>query len=425
MSHGTVTSQSKRADNIFELEHDKQEECVQYRWWQKNYISSVWRKKDPKKKRKALVRKNGTYRMFVIGLGEHKSKFFSDIYITVIDLRWPYLIAILFIIYLVIFISFAVFWWLMAYNNGDFDNLKNSEHEFCLRGVKSFRDAVMFSMETQTTIGYGFAYPNAHCVFTVPLTFLQVVIGLFLETLMLGSIFVKIAQPKNRARTILFSNHAVVNQENGKLVLQVRVGDLRRSHLVDSSISGMMIDSYSTKEGSSYPLYQFNCEFSCGKMANQMFLMFPVIVKHVIDENSPLYSIDPENLMSQKFEIVLYLTGTVESTGEMCQARTSYLSNEILWGYRFARMEEFNTKQGQWHVDFKGFNNVVRCHDESHSARELDARRSILEPSHSADIHNKQTFRTESLHNVTHSMTSNVIQTAPSSEQTDETESIV
>lgn len=49
----------------------------------------------------------------------------------------------------------------------------------------------------------------------------QVVVGLFLQTFMLGAIFVKIARPKYRANTILFSDKAVVNQEDGKLVLQV------------------------------------------------------------------------------------------------------------------------------------------------------------------------------------------------------------
>lgn len=53
----------------------------------------------------------------------------------------------------------------------------------------------------------------------------QVVIGFFLETLMLGFIFVKVARPKYRAQTLLFSKHAVICLENGEPCLQVSPGE--------------------------------------------------------------------------------------------------------------------------------------------------------------------------------------------------------
>ena len=56
----------------------------------------------------------------------------------------------------------------------------------------------------------------------------QVVTGFMLETLLLGFIFVKVARPKYRAQTILFSKQAVVCIENGILCLQVNnTRDLR------------------------------------------------------------------------------------------------------------------------------------------------------------------------------------------------------
>ncbi|CAG5114652.1 unnamed protein product, partial [Candidula unifasciata] len=206
-----------------------------------------------------------------------------------------------------------------------------------------------------------------------------VTLGFLMETFMLGLIFVKIARPKYRANTILFSRHAVVNQENGKLVLQVRVGDLRQSHLVDTSIAGMLIRRHSTEEGAYYPLYQFNCEFSANGMADRVFLLWPIILTHVIDKGSPFYDIRPADLSSEKFEIVLYLSGTVESTGEMCQARTSYLPKEILWGHRFERIEEYDIGHRRWHIDFAGFNDVVYTQNIRHSAKDLDAFREVEE----------------------------------------------
>jgi len=347
------------------------------RWWNRLGdkccgLSALCTSEDPEQKRKALVKKDGGYRTYAAGLSEHKRKYLADIYITLIDLEWRYALAVLFNVFFVTFMVFAVFWWLMANNNGDFDNLDNPNHDFCLLGVKSFPGAILFSIETQTTIGYGMAYPNADCGATLPLIYMQVVLGFFLETCMLGFIFVKIARPKYRANTIIFSKNAVINQENGQLVLQIRLGDLRHSHLVDSVISGMVVRRRATEEGAYYPLYQFNCEFTANGMGDRIFLLWPLLLTHVIDKDSPLYDMRPAEISSEKFEIILFLTGTVESTGELCQARTSYLPKEILWGHRFERIEEYDIGHSRWHVDFSGFNDVVYCQNIRHSAKELD-----------------------------------------------------
>ncbi|KAI8783025.1 ATP-sensitive inward rectifier potassium channel 1 [Biomphalaria glabrata] len=337
------------------------------------FIRNYFHKEDPEDKRKSLVKKNGSYRVYMAGLNQHKRRYLADLYVTLIDLEWRYAMAVVFNVFLVSFLLFAVFWWLMAYNNGDFDNLNNPNHDFCLLGVTSFAGAILFSLETQTTIGYGMAYPNASCAATLPLMYLQVVLGFFVETFMLGLIFVKIARPKYRANTILFSKKAIINLENGQLVLQIRLGDLRKSHLVDASITGMIIRRHSTPEGAYYPLYQFNCDFTANGMGDKVFLLWPVILTHIIDKDSPLYDIRPPDLSSEKFELILYLTGTVESTGETCQARTSYIPKEVLWGHRFERIEEYDIGHSRWHIDFAGFDDVVYCQNIRHSAKELDA----------------------------------------------------
>ncbi|KAK7475047.1 hypothetical protein BaRGS_00033728 [Batillaria attramentaria] len=316
------------------------------KWWRRtlDYVKekTSCQKDDPELRRKALVARNGNYRVHSTGLSEHKRRYLADIYITLIDLPWRYAVAILFNAFLFTFLFFAILWWLVGETNGDFANYGNPNHTACLMGIQGFAGSILFSIETQTTIGYGFAYPNADCAGTLPLVYLQVVIGFLLETLMLGFIFVKVARPKYRAQTLLFSKHAVVCLENGEPCLQVRVGDLRKSHLLDATITAMVI-----------------------------ILMWPVILTHRITEDSPLYDMRPADLSADKFEIVLFLTGTVEATGEVCQARTSYVPREILWGHRFERIEEYDISHGRWHVDFTSFDDVVYCQNLRHSAREL------------------------------------------------------
>ena len=59
-----------------------------------------------------------------------------------------------------------------------------------------------------------------------------------------------------------------------------------------------------------------------------------MIIKHEINEDSPLYGFTQESLAEADFELVMTLEGIVEATGMTFQARTSFLPEEIVWGYR-------------------------------------------------------------------------------------------
>ena len=56
---------------------------------------------------------------------------------------------------------------------------------------------------------------------------------------------------------------------------------------------------------------------------------------HRIDPDSPLYYDSAQDLLHSKYEILVFLEGTIESTGQVVQARSSYLPAEVLWGHRF------------------------------------------------------------------------------------------
>ena len=54
-----------------------------------------------------------------------------------------------------------------------------------------------------------------------------------------------------------------------------------------------------------------------------------------IDEDSPFWKMSPKELLASNFEIIVTLDSVIESTGNTTQARSSYLPNEILWGFRY------------------------------------------------------------------------------------------
>lgn len=68
---------------------------------------------------------------------------------------------------------------------------------------------------------------------------------------------------------------------------------------------------------------------------DDVLLIWPATIVHVIDENSPFFMKCAEDMLRERYEVVVILEGTIESTGQSIQARSSYVASEILWGHRF------------------------------------------------------------------------------------------
>jgi len=103
----------------------------------------------------------------------------------------------------------------------------------CIHNVFDFTSAVLYSFETQTTIGYGSRVIDSVCRVGVFTAMLQIYVGTLINILVTGLVFVKISRPKSRRQTIVFSRYAVVCRRNGQYQLLFRVGDMRtRSHLI-------------------------------------------------------------------------------------------------------------------------------------------------------------------------------------------------
>ncbi|XP_052798970.1 G protein-activated inward rectifier potassium channel 4-like [Mya arenaria] len=347
--------------------------------WSKIPLFNFFRRKlklderELEEKRRAIMKKNGKYRVRYTGLNGYRRKYLHDLYITMVDLKWRYAFALFFNLYLITFFIFGVFWWFIAYNHGDFDHVNDPTWDLCVSSVTSFPRCLLFSIETQTTIGYGVAYPNTDCEGTLFMVFLQITVGILLDNILLGFIFVKFAQPKRRQKTIIFSKNACVNHHNGELSLQIRVGDIRKSHLLAAQVHGVLVRRHVTEEGVNYPIYLNNMKFTADDMDDTIVLMWPMVLTHKITEDSPFWDIKPADLTNEKYELIVFIEGTIETTGEFCQVRTSYTPKELLWGHRFDRIEEFDSGNARWEVDFAAFNDVVYTSNIRHSAKELAA----------------------------------------------------
>ena len=69
------------------------------------------------------------------------------------------------------------------------------------------------------------------------------------------------------------------------------------------------------------PHHLFAIEFGTDLDGTQDFfqLFWPIVLSHRIDEASPLWSLSPTDLMTEKFEIILTMEGTTPETGNNIQ----------------------------------------------------------------------------------------------------------
>ncbi|XP_076472501.1 G protein-activated inward rectifier potassium channel 3-like [Babylonia areolata] len=323
--------------------------------------------------RRSLVKKEGQSNVTFKGVKSKTRRYLKDLFITLLEMQWRYVILLFFGTFLAFYLAFALVYYLLAWLHGDFSNLDNPAYAPCIQNLEGMWDAFLFSIETQSTIGYGIIYAHPECGSTLPFIFLQVAAGFLFETLLFGFVFAKLSRPKHRRHTLAFSRHACILQEEGQLTLQIRVGDMRRSHLIETRVHGLLIKRHVVREKYVYPLYQHQLEFDAHEMGDRLFLLWPLVLTHRITPSSPLYTLKPDDLVFDKFEIVVFLEGYIEATGEMCQARTSYTTREILWGHRFTRLEEYDAKNDLWVMDFVRFNQVVPSPTPRVSAAELAA----------------------------------------------------
>lgn len=192
-----------------------------------------------------------------------------------------------------------------------------------------------------------------------------------IQAFMVGIVFAKMTRPKQRTQTLLFSRNAVICQRDGELALMFRVGDMRKSHIIGAGIRAQLIKTKQTKEGEILSQYQIELDIGTDGCASDLFFIWPMIMVHKINSDSPFYSMSANDMLHDKFEIVVILEGTVESTGQTTQARSSYLNGEILWGHRFDPVVGYNKDRQGYEIDYAKFNETIQVDTPLCSAKEF------------------------------------------------------
>jgi len=128
-----------------------------------------------------LVNKSGDCNVAQSHVTNRKRKYFVDLFTTVVDMRWRWHVVMAATAFLITWSAFAGAWLAMAHFHGDVTERYNDSHQQCISNVYDVRSALLFSIETQTTIGYGSRGLQRSCPEGVVLLMIQSCIGVSIQ----------------------------------------------------------------------------------------------------------------------------------------------------------------------------------------------------------------------------------------------------
>lgn len=235
-----------------------------------------------------------------------------DAYHQVLALSWPGFFLLIVLAYLAANLAFALIYGLQP------GGVVNAGH--------SFLERLFFSIETLSTVGYGYMYPVtifAHVVASV-----EMFVGLLSLALVTGMMFARFSRPRAR---ILFSRVAVVCGFDGTPTLMVRAANERHNTILEADVTMTLVREEITAEGERF--YRQH-DLPLTRRHSAAFALSWTIM-HPITDRSPLYGWTRERLDQAHALLAVSITGLDDVLEQSVHARAEYTAGQLLFGRRY------------------------------------------------------------------------------------------
>jgi len=235
-----------------------------------------------------------------------------DAYHLILAMSWPEFFLLIVLIFALANLLFAVAYGLQP---GSVANTSGG-----------WLDFLFFSIETLSTVGYGFMYPVT--VYAHILASVEIFFGLLGVALVTGLMFARFSRPRAR---ILFSKVGVVSSFNGVPTLMVRVANERHNPILEADVSMTLIRAETTAEGE---LFRRQHDLRLVRHHSAAFAL-SWSVMHPITNESPLHGITARDLQESNVLIAVSITGLDEILEQTVHARGEYTAENIIFDRRF------------------------------------------------------------------------------------------
>ena len=262
--------------------------------------------------------------------------FWADISHRCMTASWPAFIGGAVLVFIAFNAVFALFYWI---GNQPIANVPGG----------AYIDYIYFSIETLSTAGYGDMHPQTHYGHFVAAV--ELFTGIFSMSLMTGLIFARFSRPNAR---LLFADHPVVTNHDGKPTLMLRLANERHNVISNAIAKLWLFKNIVSMEGETLRRFY---ELQLTQNQNPG-LALSWTLYHVLDETSPLYQTNADDLEAIKASLVVVVTGYDVVAAQTVHARKTYNYRDIRFGHRYADILD-TSDDGRLRVDYGRFHETI------------------------------------------------------------------
>jgi inward rectifier potassium channel len=214
----------------------------------------------------------------------------------------------------------------------------------------AYIDYLYFSIETLSTAGYGDMHPQTHYGHFI--SAVELFTGIFSMSVMTGLIFARFSRPNAR---LLFADHPVISTHEGKPTLMVRFVNERHNIIGNATARLWLLKNETSLEGRSFRrFYELRLTQNEHPALALSWTLF-----HVLDEQSPLYGLDAEDLEAANVSLVVVVSGYDVVAAQTVHARKSYEHSDIRFGRHYADIID-TAEDGRLRIDYGKFHETLK-----------------------------------------------------------------
>ncbi len=261
-----------------------------------------------------VLDKNGNFN--IQRIGSHSISIFHELLL----LSWSRMLLLILIFYILVNFIFALGFYCIGPHgiSGVHDG-----SEF-----RIFWQCYFFSVQSFTTVGYGGMYPVDWK--SSALAGFEALCGLLTFAIITGLVYSKFSRPNFK---FLFSKNLLFAPYKDFQGAMFRVVNSNRQKLMD--VEATMIFSY-------FPVNQNNRIFRTLDLEIKKISMFPLswTINHPIVETSPIYSLNKEQMIQGRAEIIIIISAYDEESGRIVKNMNSYHYSDFVYNAKFLPMLE-------------------------------------------------------------------------------------
>jgi inward rectifier potassium channel len=263
-----------------------------------------------------MVNKDGSFNVKRIGaLGP-----INDLYHYLVNMSWPKFLLLVFATYTTLNTIFAFVYLFCGVEN--FNGIVKTNF------ISDFLNCFFFSAQSLTTVGYGNISPNSHT--TQMIASFEALLGVMSFALITGLFYGRFSKPVSR---VIFSNVALIAPFKEGKAIMIRIANKRRNVLIDAKVNVLFSKMINRNENERVRTYfEMPLQFDDIEV-----LPLSWTIVHPIDEKSPFWEANLEDLKKDEGEIFVQLKAFDDTFHQVVVSNYGYTIDEVIDNAVFER----------------------------------------------------------------------------------------